>query len=133
LSVPASGDFVGAFHRVHEQRYGYHDTKRAVEIVNLRVRATGINEKPRAEKLPRAPKGSEMRVAGSLICVLDGKRRAASLIAREELRCGDSFAGPAVISEYSATTLVSEGWRANVDAYGQILLTATGNTRQHAR
>jgi N-methylhydantoinase A len=133
LSVPASIDFVGAFHRVHEQRYGYHDAKRAVEIVNLRVRATGMTEKPQVEKIPRAPKGATVRVAGSLDCVLDGERLAASLIAREQLRGGDSFAGPAVISEYSATTLVPECWRATVDDYGQILLTATGKTGQRAR
>jgi N-methylhydantoinase A len=133
LSVPASIDFVGAFHRVHEQRYGYHDAKRAVEIVNLRVRATGMTEKPQVEKIPRAPKGAKVRAAGSLDCVLDGERLAALLIAREQLRGGDSFAGPAVISEYSATTLVPESWRATVDDYGQILLTATGKTGQHAR
>jgi N-methylhydantoinase A len=133
LSVPASIDFVSAFHRVHEQRYGYHDAKRAVEIVNLRVRAMGMTEKPQLEKIPRAPKGAKVRVAGSLDCVLDGERLAASLIAREQLRGGDSFAGPAVISEYSATTLVPKSWRATVDDYGQILLTATGKTGQRAR
>jgi 5-oxoprolinase (ATP-hydrolysing) len=45
------------------------------------------------------------------------------LIAREELRSGDSLSGPAVISEYSATTLVPNGWSGRVDDYGQILLT----------
>ena len=133
LSVPASGDFVKAFHRVHEQRYGYHDTKRAVEIVNLRVRATGITEKPRIEKIPQAGRGDKVRSSGSLDCVLDGKRQSASLIARAELLSGDCFSGPAVISEYSATTLVPAGWRAQVDAYGQILLTATQKTGRDAR
>jgi N-methylhydantoinase A len=133
LSVPASGDFVSAFHRVHEQRYGYHDTKRAVEIVNLRVRATGITEKPRIERIPQARRGDKVRWSGSLDCVLDGKRQGASLIARAELHSGDCFAGPAVISEYSATTLVPAGWRARVDAYGQILLTETQKTGRHAR
>ena len=93
----------------------------------------GMTEKPQVEKIPRAPKGAKVRVAGSLDCVLDGERLAASLIAREQLRGGDAFAGPAVISEYSATTLVPESWRATVDDYGQILLTATGKTGQRAR
>jgi N-methylhydantoinase A len=133
LSVPASGDFVAAFHRAHERRYGYHDIRRAVELVNLRVRATGVTEKLQAETIPRAPKGSKTPVSDSLDCVLNGKRQAASLIARAELRGGDSFSGPAVISEYSATTLVPAGWRAKVDAYGQILLSPTGKTGRHAR
>ena len=133
LSVPADGDFVSAFHRAHEQRYGYHDAKRAVEIVNLRVRATGITDKPRIEKIARVASAEKMRRAASLDCVLDGKRQTAALIDREQLRRGDSFAGPAVISEYSATTLVPAGWRAQVDAYGQILLTKPGKSRPHAR
>jgi N-methylhydantoinase A len=133
LSVQASGDFVAAFHRVHEQRYGYHDSSRAVEIVNLRVRATGITEKPEAETIARAPRGSKMPIARSLDCVLDGKRQSAAMVARAELRNGDSFAGPAVISEYSATTLVPIGWHARVDRHGQILLTQTRKTGRHAR
>jgi N-methylhydantoinase A len=133
LSVPASGDFVSAFHRVHEQRYGYHDKKRAIEIVNLRVRATGITEKPRIERIPRMGRADKVRSSQLLDCVLDGKRQPAGLIVRAELRSGDSFMGPAVISEYSATTLVPTGWRAQVDAYGQILLTQTQKTGRHAR
>jgi N-methylhydantoinase A len=133
LSVPVGGDFVSAFHRAHEQRYGYSNVKRAVEIVNLRVRATGITDKPRAEKIAKAAKGEKMPAAGSLDCVMDGKRQTAALIDREQLRSGDSFAGPAVISEYSATTLVPAGWRARVDGYGQILLTRPPKSRAHAR
>jgi N-methylhydantoinase A len=126
LSVPADGDFVGAFHRAHERRYGYHDVKRAVEIVNLRVRASGITEKPLVSKIARRTNGVAARADGSVDCVFDGKLASASLFARDGLRGGDRFAGPAVISEYSATTLVPGGWKAKVDDYGQILLTADG-------
>src|SRR5580693_3077892 len=58
LSVPAAGDFVAAFHRAHESRYGYHDAKRTVEIVNLRVRATGVTEKPGLRKIATAKRGA---------------------------------------------------------------------------
>ena len=51
LSVAAAGDFVASFHRAHEARYGYHDSKRTVEIVNLRVRATGVTDKPGLRKI----------------------------------------------------------------------------------
>ena len=133
LSVPAGGDFVSAFHRTHEQRYGYHDAKRAVEIVNLRVRAIGITDKPRIEKIATVTKGKKMRPVASIDCILDGERQTAASIDREQVHSGDSFAGPAVISEYSATTLVPPGWRARVDAYGQILVTKSENARLHAR
>ncbi|HXM88398.1 MAG TPA: hydantoinase/oxoprolinase family protein, partial [Candidatus Acidoferrum sp.] len=124
LSAPAAGDFVAAFHRAHEARYGYHDAKRTVEIVNLRVRATGVTEKPGLRKIAAAKPGAmRARTSRAIDCVLDGKRCRATLIARDDLRSGDSLSGPAVISEYSATSLVPHGWTGRVDAYGQILLT----------
>ena len=135
LSVPAAGNFVAAFHRAHEARYGYHDIKRTVEIVNLRVRATGVTDKPGLRKIPAASKsvkgsrGASARTRNAIDCVLDGQRCRAALIARDELRSGDSLSGPAVISEYSATTLVPRGWSGRVDAYGQILLTAKRGAR----
>jgi N-methylhydantoinase A len=133
LSVPASGDFVAAFHRAHEQRYGYHDARRAVEIVNLRCRATGITDKPSIEKITRAARGAKVRTKGTLHCVLGGKAQTARLIAREELRAGDRVSGPAVVTEYSATTLVPAGWGGRVDSYGQILLRQTRKTGRDAR
>ena len=123
LSVPAAGDFVAAFHRAHEARYGYHDAKRTVEIVNLRVRATGVTEKPGLRKIESTRRGAALPKRGAIDCVLDGRRCRAASIARDDLRAGDSFSGPVVISEYSATTLVPRGWTGRVDAYGQILLT----------
>jgi N-methylhydantoinase A len=126
LSVPAAGNFVAAFHRAHEARYGYHDAKRTVEIVNLRVRATGVTEKPGLRKITatgKAKDAAKARTRDTIDCVLDGYRCRATLIPRDDLRAGDSLSGPAVVSEYSATTLVPHGWSGRVDAYGQILLT----------
>jgi N-methylhydantoinase A len=131
LSVPAAGDFVVAFHRAHEARYGYHDAARTVEIVNLRVRATGVTEKPGPRKIgaKRGAAHARDQKRGAIDCVLDGRRCRAALIDRDGLRSGDSLSGPAVISEYSATTLVPHGWSGRIDAYGQILLTPKRGAR----
>jgi N-methylhydantoinase A len=130
LSVPATGDFVAAFHRAHEARYGYHDVKRTVEIVNLRVRATGVTEKPGLRKIAATKRDrARGRMREAIDCVIDGRKCRAALIARDELRRGDSLSGPAVISEYSATTLVPHGWSGRVDDYGQILLTPKRGAR----
>jgi N-methylhydantoinase A len=129
LTVPSAGDFVAAFHRAHERRYGYHDVKRAVEIVNVRCRATGITEKPGLAHVARRGSGGGVAASEKRRCIFDGKRETARLFAREDLRAGDSFIGPAVISEYSATSLVPRGWSGSVDSYGQILLRRTGRAR----
>jgi N-methylhydantoinase A len=45
LTVPAGVDPAGEFNRAHEQRYGYADASRALEVVNVRLRAEGKRPK----------------------------------------------------------------------------------------
>ena len=51
LTVPFAGDYVAAFHRAHEQRYGYSDLNRSCEVVNVRARFTGKVPKPGLPRL----------------------------------------------------------------------------------
>jgi N-methylhydantoinase A len=37
LTVPLQDDLAGAFHRAHEDRYGYADRNRAIELVAVRT------------------------------------------------------------------------------------------------
>ena len=55
LMVPAATGFVIRFHQEHARRYGYADATRPVEVVNVRIRATGIVPKL---ALPRAREGA---------------------------------------------------------------------------
>jgi N-methylhydantoinase A/oxoprolinase/acetone carboxylase beta subunit len=43
---------------------------------------------------------------------------------REHLRAGHALQGPAVIAEYSATTWLPPDWRAIVEPFGDLLLSA---------
>jgi N-methylhydantoinase A len=49
----------------------------------------------------------------------------AAVYARELLRPGMRFAGPALVEQYDATTFVAPGWRAEVDSFGDMLLERT--------
>ena len=123
LMVPAAIDFVARFHMEHAQRYGYADPARPVEVVNVRIRATGIVPKP---ALPRAREGvpnGAKAVAQVRPVRFSGVVRRTPVYNRELLRGGNRFAGPAVVTEYSGTTLVPPGWRARVDAHENLLLT----------
>jgi N-methylhydantoinase A len=122
LTVPFTREFAAAFHRAHERRYGYADPARPVEVVNVRLRAVGITEKPvfRPAALSRAmPAAARFKRAP---VHFEGRRVLADFFIRERLRPGNFFAGPAVVAEYSATTVVPPGWRARVDAWGNLEL-----------
>jgi N-methylhydantoinase A len=122
LNVPASGNILAAFHRAHQTRYGYHNANQQVEIVNIRCRATGITEKPPPAKLATRKQSERAAPVHTLQLVFAERLQKARLYLRADLRAGDIFLGPAVVAEYSATTLVPPDWKVHLDAYGQLLL-----------
>jgi N-methylhydantoinase A len=121
LNISAEGDVGKNFHAAHQQRYGYHDTQKPIEIVNIRCRATGLTDKPPTTRIP-AVRGSKTPPSQNSRIVWEGKNRNTNFYRREDLRAGHRMSGPAVITEYSATTVLPPHWHATVDAYGQLLL-----------
>ena len=119
-------DATRRFHTLHEKRYGYKDASRAIEIVTLRVIAIARTAAPRtrSEKL-KPGNARQARLAAHRIYE-GGRWRRAWLLDCEKLRAGDRFAGPAVVTELSATTFVPSGWAASVDAHSNLILKAGG-------
>jgi N-methylhydantoinase A len=71
----------------------------------------------------------EVRVGDGLQAVLktrsiyfDGEWHESKVYGREALVPGDSFAGPALITEYSATTVVPPECVASVDGFGNLVI-----------
>src|SRR5487761_285704 len=122
LSVPAAADFVRGFHRAHEKRYGYADAKRPVELVNVRARATGLTPKPALPRLPSAGADSSGALMQDRDVFFSGRAIKTRIYERSKLRAGNRFRGPAIVAEYSATTVVSPSWSVRVDAYGNLAM-----------
>jgi N-methylhydantoinase A len=108
---------VSAFHAAHEQRYGYRlDT--AVELVNLRCRLQG---RPVAMGLP----GIDTGLTGGAkpgTASLAGYKEPVPVWRRSDLSAGQTFDGPALVTETVATTWLPAGWRCTVDSVGNLLL-----------
>ena len=51
-----------------------------------------------------------------------GQWHDSALVVREDLRAGDIIAGPAVIAEQNATTVVEPGWAANLTEFDHLVL-----------
>jgi N-methylhydantoinase A len=126
LNIPiglAGGDVIAAFDRTHEMRYGYHHKNKKVEIVNVRCRATGVTEKPPTRKLGPRTRTEGLLPEQTMELAFHDRSRRTALYRRDSLRAGDVFSGAAIVTEYSATTLIPPDWHARVDTYGQLLLT----------
>jgi N-methylhydantoinase A len=120
LTVPLEKDFVESFHQLHERRYGYSSRGRPVELVNVRSTFFGRTSKPEFEKA-RKQRGRPVPI-DNLPVWIDRKRRKADIYDREQLGHGHVIRGPAIIGEYSSTTLVPPGFRCVVDAYLNLVL-----------
>jgi N-methylhydantoinase A len=115
-----------AFHDAHRARYGHATPSAPVEFVNLRLAAMG--------RLARGADGFEPG-DGELVLearpvVFDGDATETSIVQRRHLRPGAALAGPVVVEEETATTVVPPGWRVDTDQLGNLRITRVPEARR---
>jgi len=130
LNVAFGSNLIADFHRAHQQRYGYSHGEREVELVTLRLRTT--MKSPQANLAsPHVGTGAPARpgrarldqpFAGRVPVFLGSKKTAATVCAREQLHPGKKYQGPAVIAEYSATTVVPPRRSFSVDRFRNLVI-----------
>ena len=114
---------VQKFHAAHDQRFGYARTDAPVEVVNLRLTATGETDKPPIQPSPLADADpSEAFIAQNRV-VFEGEALLTDFYRRETLQPSNQIAGPAIVTEFSATTVIPPNFSAIVDAYQNLILT----------
>ncbi|MFC7693250.1 hydantoinase/oxoprolinase family protein [Paeniroseomonas aquatica] len=113
---------LGRFHAMHRQRFSYSDPKEAVEIVTLRVIATGLLPKPEAAE----PQPADRRaLKGTRRVFEEGAWRDIPVWDREALPPEDIITGPAIVEEPFATHYISRGWTARLGAAGALIARTT--------
>lgn len=123
LNLPFGNDFGASFHRLHQQFYGYSNPGLPMEIVNIRVRGSGKYPKV---PIARFPLESEEPPKGSMIqekkVFFDGRLLPTAFYLRERLRPGNRLQGPAIILEYSSTTVVPDDFAVKIDPWRNLVL-----------
>jgi N-methylhydantoinase A len=140
LNLPLAKNLLRDFEREHQRRYGYAHHGREVEIVTLRLRAALKSRTTRgaADALVRQPDAERVGTAAlvslsraksrdpgraklgrpsqpKVPVLFDGKKLETQIYSRDDLRSGKKYSGPAVITEYSATTVIPPGKRFHLD------------------
>ncbi|HEY2820194.1 MAG TPA: hydantoinase/oxoprolinase family protein [Candidatus Acidoferrum sp.] len=114
LNIPLSKNLLRDFQQEHQRRYGYAHPNREVELVTLRLRAIVksprmgiIREHVKAVALGRPSRAKLGNHASPGIPVrFESKKFSTKIYSREDLIRGKTYRGPAIITEYSATTVV---------------------------
>ncbi len=117
--APQRDAFTRAFEEAHRREYGYDIQGRAIEVVNCRVKAVGMIDRPQSAftgpNVAAQPKSLRQ-------VHFDDGWRDTPIFDRSALPIGARITGPAVIDEMSATTLVPPGSEVTVDRTGNLLL-----------
>jgi N-methylhydantoinase A len=136
LSIPVgsgSGDgsddivpiavILGRFFAAHERSYGFANREARVEVVSCRATARAALGAPRPFRASTATKRQAVPDGSRRISFVAGTAVETPFYRRERLRPGDVIAGPAVIDQMDATTVIFPADHARVDAFGNILIT----------
>jgi N-methylhydantoinase A len=117
-------DFGGRFRAAHRAAYGYDIPGRGIEIVTLRLKIVVVAGRPKLARVSTA-ESSEARPKAARAVYFDAAAgwRDTPVYDRTALPSGRRVAGPAVIEEMSATTLIHPGQSAMVDGAGNLILT----------
>ena len=124
---------VAAFHDAHQRLYGSSfrdDPTQQVEWVNLRV--TGVGPIRRPTLRPATPIPTAPDPAGTRPACFDPAHGFVdtAIYRRDDLSPGELIVGPAVVEEYGATVPVPPGFQAEVDRFGNLVVTRREESRE---
>jgi len=109
-----------AFHRQHQAAYGHADPAAPIELVNARLSAYGVVSRTAAERYasPSASLGAALVERRPVR--FEGTAHDCPVWERDRLPAEIELAGPAIVEEFGATTVVLPEWRGRVDGHGNL-------------
>ena len=123
--TPSGGDRFAdlrqRFEDTYRARYGHSNPEALLETVNLRLTALGDVGRPLLQAGYRPGEASD-EPSKTTPVLFTGGSYPTSRFNRETLPAGCSIAGPAIIEEATATTVISPGGSATIDEYGCLLI-----------
>lgn len=130
LTVDFEGNGIAAlkaaFEAEHHRQWNFIHPDRPVTLVNLRLQALVPTALIANAATARASSPAQPR--GRRRVFIAGKHWDLPIYTRTELRFGHELEGPGVIDESSSSFVFPSGWRVSVDAEGNLVAKAVGET-----
>ena len=109
-----------AYDNAHEIAYGYAQPGETVELVNVKVKLSGVLTKPSLFKLPESEEGTP--VSERMVCFGNEQWISTKIYRRLDLAPGQSLVGPAIIEQMDSVIVVFPEDIAKVDSWGNLLI-----------
>ena len=114
------------FEAAHRRMYGFVAEGEPVQLVTYRVEATGLVPKAAFQARPMGPPDAGAAIVGRRDVWLPeaGGFVPCQVYDREQLTPGHRIAGPAIVEQMDATTVIPPGMSGRVEPYGNLILEA---------
>ena len=120
LTIPFSDQWVGEFHRSHQNTYGYSSLETNLELVNLRVKAIGHTPHPILPWRPDCGVNPDKAFITHRTIINQHKSQSIPCFRHENLEPGNIIQGPAMIVRPDTTLLIDEDDCLHVDGYNNL-------------
>jgi N-methylhydantoinase A len=114
------------FHRRHLAAYGHANEAGAIELVNARLTAWGVVDTAAPEPYRSETRHLDEALVETRRVWFAGAAGPCPVWERERLPAGVALAGPAIVEEFGATTVIPPGWAGGLDPHGNIRLGRDG-------
>jgi len=111
-----------AFEAAYKRRFSFLMPSRALVVEAVSVEALGRSEAPPETVTPAAARTGALQGFDTVRMFGGGEWRETGIYLRADLQPGDRVAGPAIVAEDNATTVVEAGWQAEVTPYRHLVL-----------
>jgi N-methylhydantoinase A len=131
LNIPFTKNLLRDFEKEHRRRYGYTHPNREVELVTLRLRAVLKSTTTPMEKIAPVGTAALGRPGRAMLgrpsvlkapVLFESTKQETKIYSRDDLQPGKKYSGPAIITEYSATTVIPPGKRFHHDRAGNLII-----------
>ncbi len=118
-----------SFEAAYRQRFAFLMHGKGLVVEAVSVEAVIAGDAPAEQRHALEPP-RDLQAAGAIKETVrmysSGQWQDAALVVREDLRPGDVIAGPAIIAEKNATTVVEPGWEASLTEFDHLMLHRRG-------
>lgn len=125
-----AGAIAAAFHVEHQRMYGYslEESAAPIELINVRLRAIGVTEKPVHDEQSYAGPDAAGALKGERKVYIPEDRvsRSISVYDGHKTRFGNRIAGPALIEQVNTTLFLSAAYDCICDKYGSFVVFQRG-------
>jgi 5-oxoprolinase (ATP-hydrolysing) len=122
VSLGSREQMQAAFEQAYRRRFSFLMPGKALVVEAVSVEALGRSDAPPEQPLESGPLRPPARPHEAVPMFGEGQWRITGVYRRQDIGPGDTIAGPAIIAEANATTVVEQGWQAEVTPYNHLVL-----------